>query len=64
MRTELITHLENVSDNSFIGFCIQQALQREEGLQTLLVELRIISREHPEVIIPIIGEEAHTLLMS
>jgi hypothetical protein len=64
MRTELITHLKNVSDHSFIGFCIQQILLREgEELQTLLKELTIISREHPGVIVPIIGEEAHALLM-
>jgi hypothetical protein len=63
MRTELISHLENVSNDSFIGFCIQQALQREEELHTLLTELTMISREHPDMIKPIIGEEAHALLM-
>ncbi len=63
MSTELMDHLKNVNDNSFIGFCIQQILLREEELQKLLKELKAISGENPEIIIPIIGKEAYALLM-
>jgi hypothetical protein len=55
-------HLKNVNDNSFIGFCIQQILLREEELQKLLKELKTISRENPGIMIPI-GEEAYSLLI-
>jgi len=63
MSNELVNHLKNVNNNSFIGFCIQQMLLREEGLQERLQELRSISRENPEIMIPIIGQETHTLLL-
>jgi hypothetical protein len=62
MSTELLSQLRNVKDNSLIGLCIQQILVREEELQNMLRELRGISRENPEIMIPIIGRETHTLL--
>jgi hypothetical protein len=37
-------------------------LLREEELPKLLQELKYISRENPEIMIPIIGKEAHSLL--
>ena len=63
MSTELINHLKNVNNNSLVGLCIQQILVRDEELKKLLQELKIISRENPEIIIPIIGKEAYSLLM-
>jgi hypothetical protein len=63
MSNELLNHLKNVNNNSFIGFCIQQVLLlQEEELQERLQELKSISRENPEIMIPIIGLEAHVLL--
>lgn len=63
MSNELLNHLKNVNNNSFIGFCIQQALLQEEELQERLQELKSISRENPEIMIPIIGLEAYVLLI-
>ena len=63
MSNELLNHLKNVNNNSFIGFCIQQALLQEEELQERLQELKSISRENPEIMIPIIGLEAYVLLV-
>jgi hypothetical protein len=63
MSNELLNHLKNVNNNSFIGFCIQQALLQEEELQERLQELKCISRENPEIMIPIIGQEAYVLLI-
>jgi hypothetical protein len=63
MSTELMNQLKHVNDDSFIGFCIQQILRREEELQRLLSELKTISRENPEIMIPIIGKEAHSILL-
>jgi hypothetical protein len=63
MSNELLNHLKNVNNNSFIGFCIQQALLQEEELQERLQELKSISRENPEIMIPIIGQEAYVLLI-
>ena len=63
MSTELINHLKNVNDNSLIGFCIHQILLKDEELKKLLTELKTISRENPEVMIPIIGKEAYSLLV-
>ena len=64
MSTELMNQLKNVNDNSFIGFCIQQMLlQPEHELQGLVNELKTISKENPEIMIPIIGEEAHAILV-
>jgi hypothetical protein len=63
MSNELLNHLKNVDNNSFIGFCIQQALLREEELPERLQELKSISRENPEIMIPIIGQEAYVLLI-
>jgi len=63
MSNELLSHLKNVNNNSFIGFCIQQALLQEEELQERLQELKSISRENPEIMIPIIGLEAYVLLI-
>jgi len=63
VSTELINHLKNVNNNSLVGLCIQQILVRDEELKKLLQELKIISRENPEIIIPIIGKEAYSLLM-
>jgi hypothetical protein len=63
MSIELMNHLKNVNNNSFIGFCIQQMLLRpEHELRGLLNELRTISIENPEILIPIIGKEAHAIL--
>jgi len=56
-------HLKNVNSNSLIGLCIEQILLRDEELKNLLKELKTISRENPEIIIPIIGKEAYSLLM-
>ena len=56
-------HLKNVDSNSLIGLCIKQILLRDEELKKLLRELKTISREHPGIMIPIIGEEAYSLLM-
>jgi hypothetical protein len=63
MSNELLNHLKNVNNNSFIGFCIQQILLQEEELQDRLQELKSISRENPEIMIPIIGLEAYALLI-
>lgn len=63
MSNELLNHLKNVNNDSFIGFCIQEMLLREEELPDRLQELKSISREHPDIMIPIIGRKAHTLLM-
>jgi len=63
MSNELLNHLKNVNNNSFIGFCIQQALLQKEELQERLQELKSISRENPEIMIPIIGLEAYVLLI-
>lgn len=63
MSTELIDHLKNVNSNSLIGLCIEQILLRDEELKKLVKELKTISRENPEIIIPIIGKEAYSLLM-
>jgi hypothetical protein len=38
-------------------------LSSEEELQVLLEELKSISKENPEIMIPIIGKEAHALLL-
>jgi hypothetical protein len=38
-------------------------LLRDEELKKLLNELKTISKEHPEIIIPIIGKEAYSLLI-
>jgi len=63
MSTELMNQLKNVNNNSFLGFCIQQMLLRpEDELRGLLNELKTISRENPEILIPIIGKEAHAIL--
>ncbi len=64
MNNELLNHLKNVNNNSFIGFCIQQILLQEEGLQERLQELKSISKENPEIMIPIIGKEAYAILMN
>jgi hypothetical protein len=37
---------------------------QEEGLQERLQELKSISKENPEIMIPIIGKEAYALLMN
>jgi hypothetical protein len=63
VSTELIDHLKNVNSNSLIGLCIEQILLRDEELKKLVKELKTISRENPEIIIPIIGKEAYSLLM-
>ncbi len=63
VSTELVNHLKSVNNNSLIGLCIQQILLRDEELKKLLKELKTISKENPEVIIPIIGKEAYSLLM-
>jgi hypothetical protein len=63
MSNELLNHLKNVNNNSLIGFCIQQILLQEEELQERLQELKSISRENPEIMIPIIGLDAYALLM-
>lgn len=63
MSTELLDHLKNVNNNSLIGLCIEQILLRDEELKKLLNELKTISKEHPEIIIPIIGKEAYSLLI-
>jgi len=63
VSTELMNHLKNVNSNSLIGLCIEQILLRDEELKNLLEELKIISGENPEIIIPIIGKEAYSLLM-
>jgi len=63
VSTELIDHLKNVNSNSLIGLCIEQILLRDEELKKLVKELKTISRENPEIIIPIIGKEAYFLLM-
>jgi hypothetical protein len=63
MSNELLNHLKNVNSNSFIGFCIQQILLKEEELQERLQELKSISKENPEIMIPIIGLEAYVLLI-
>jgi hypothetical protein len=62
MSNELLNHLKNVNNKSFIGLCIQQMLLREEELPKMLQELKSISAENPEIMIPIIGREAHALL--
>ena len=56
-------HLKNVNSNSLIGLCIEQILLRDEELKKLLKELKTISQENPEIMIPIIGKEAYSLLM-
>ena len=58
-----MNHLKNVNSNSLIGLCIEQILLRDEELKKLVKELKTISRENPEIIIPIIGKEAYSLLM-
>ena len=64
MSNELLNHLRRVNKDSFIGLCIQEMLLlREEELQVLLEELKSISKENPEIMIPIIGKEAHALLL-
>ena len=63
MSTELMDHLKNVNSKSLIGLCIEQILLRDEELKKLVKELKTISRENPEIIIPIIGKEAYSLLM-
>jgi hypothetical protein len=63
VSTELLDHLKNVNNNSLIGLCIEQILLRDEELKKLLNELKTISKEHPEIIIPIIGKEAYSLLI-
>ena len=63
VNNELIDHLKKVNDTSLIGLCIQQILVREKELERLLQELKNISRENPEIMIPIIGEETHALLV-
>jgi hypothetical protein len=64
MNNDLINHLKKVRNDSFIGLCIQNILHRDDGeLQGLLKELKVISMENPEIMIPIIGEQAHAILM-
>jgi hypothetical protein len=63
MSPELVHYLRRVNDNTLIGLCIRQILNRQEELQDLLRELQTLSKENPEIMIPIIGEEAHRLLM-
>jgi hypothetical protein len=58
-----LNHLKKVNTDSFIGFCVQQILLREQELQARLQELKSISKENPEIMIPIIGREAHALLI-
>jgi hypothetical protein len=62
MDRELVHHLEKVNNKSLIGLCIQQMLKREEELTELLTELKDISKENPEAMKRIIGEEAYNLL--
>ena len=64
MSNELFDHLKNVNDNTLIGLCIQQILRREKELEEMLEELKNISKQNPEIMIPIIGEETHALLVS
>ena len=65
MSIELMNHLKNVNDNSFIGYCIQQMLlQPEHEMQGLVNELKTISEQNPDIMIPIIGKEAHAILLS
>jgi hypothetical protein len=63
MSNELFDHLKNVNDKSLIGLCIQRIIQREKELQEMLQELRTISKENPEIMRPIIGQETHALLV-
>jgi hypothetical protein len=63
VSTELMDHLKNVNSNCLIGLCIKQILLRDEELKKLLKELKTISEENPQIIIPIIGKEAYSLLM-
>jgi hypothetical protein len=64
MNNELINHLKNVSDKTLIGLCIQQLLLREGEAAKQWDELKAISREFPEIMIPIIGQKAYSLLMN
>jgi hypothetical protein len=61
MDGELLSLLGTVSDSSIIGYCIQCALhsQRQEEI---VYALKDIADENPEMLIPIIGERAFTLL--
>jgi len=63
MTSELFDHLKNVNDNSLIGLCIQQILLREKELEELVQEIKTISKENPDIMIPIIGHETHALLV-
>jgi len=62
MNNELINHLKNVNNKSLIGLGIQELLLREEEVQRMLLELKNISMQYPEIMIPIIGNEAYSLL--
>ena len=64
MNNELINHLKNVNNKSLIGLGIQELLLREEEVQRMLLELKSISMQYPEIMIPIIGNEAYSLLTS
>jgi hypothetical protein len=63
LSTELVNHLKNVNSNSLIALCIQQILLTDEELKRSLKELKAISKENPEIIMPIIGKEAYSLLV-
>jgi hypothetical protein len=63
VNNELISHLRVVSNESFIGLCIQHIVKKEQELQEMLDELKTLTRDHPEIMVQILGKEASRLLI-
>ena len=61
MNSELLTLLEKVNDNSIVGLCIQQALRNKQQEELLFI-LKDMAHDNPQIIMPIIGKKAFTLL--
>jgi hypothetical protein len=63
VNNELISHLSEVSNDSFIGLCIQHIVKKEQELQEMLNDLKTLTRDHPDIMIQILGKEASRLLL-
>jgi hypothetical protein len=61
INIELISLLEEVSDRSMIGLCIQMALESEQ-YEELVNTLRDMATDNPKAISSIIGVKAFMLL--
>ena len=61
MNSELLALLEKVNDNSIVGLCIQLALRNKQQEELLFI-LKDMAHDNPQIIMPIIGKKAFTIL--